>query len=94
MPSNDSYSTGLRKEKIMSQIETIETSSLGDRSYLAMDGEVAVVVDPQRGIDGVLDLVEQRGVKVTMCWIPTCTTTRSAADGSSPSRPARRTRCR
>lgn len=47
------------------QIETIETSSLGDRSYLATDGEVAVVVDPQRDIDRFLDLVEQFGVRVT-----------------------------
>ena len=46
-------------------IETIETSSLGDRSYLADDGEVAVVVDPQRDIDRVLDLVEARGLRVT-----------------------------
>ncbi len=49
----------------MIQIETIETSSLGDRSYLASDGEVAVVVDPQRDIDRVLYLVEKRGVRVT-----------------------------
>jgi glyoxylase-like metal-dependent hydrolase (beta-lactamase superfamily II)/rhodanese-related sulfurtransferase len=49
----------------MIQIETIETSSLGDRSYLASDGEAAVVVDPQRDIDRVLDLVEKRGLRVT-----------------------------
>ncbi|MGW0230408.1 MBL fold metallo-hydrolase [Actinopolymorpha singaporensis] len=49
----------------MTQIETIETSSLGDRSYLATDGEVAVVVDPQRDIDRVLALVERHGVRVT-----------------------------
>lgn len=49
----------------MIQIETIETSSLGDRSYLASDGEIAVVVDPQRDIDRVLDLVDKRGVRVT-----------------------------
>jgi hydroxyacylglutathione hydrolase len=49
----------------MTHIETIETSSLGDRSYLADDGEVAVVVDPQRDIDRVLDLVEARGLRVT-----------------------------
>jgi len=46
-------------------IETIETSSLGDRSYLATDGQLAVVVDPQRDIDRVLDLVEARGLRVT-----------------------------
>ena len=46
-------------------IEVIETSSLGDRSYLATDGEVAVAVDPQRDIDRILDLVDRRGVRVT-----------------------------
>jgi hydroxyacylglutathione hydrolase len=49
----------------MIQIETIETSGLGDRSYLASDGEVAVVVDPQRDVDRVLELVEVLGVQVT-----------------------------
>ena len=49
----------------MIQIETIETSSLGDRSYLATDGELAVVVDPQRDIDRVLDLVDKFGVRVS-----------------------------
>ena len=46
-------------------IDTIETSSLGDRSYLASDGQVAVVIDPQRDIDRVLDLVSERGLRVT-----------------------------
>lgn len=49
----------------MVDVLTIETSSLGDRSYLATDGEVAVVVDPQRDIDRVLDLARDRGVRVT-----------------------------
>jgi glyoxylase-like metal-dependent hydrolase (beta-lactamase superfamily II)/rhodanese-related sulfurtransferase len=49
----------------MAHVETIETSSLGDRSYLVDDGEVAVVVDPQRDVDRVLALVEDRGVRVT-----------------------------
>ena len=38
----------------MIDIITIETPTLGDRSYLAHDGEVAVVIDPQRDIDRVL----------------------------------------
>jgi hydroxyacylglutathione hydrolase len=42
----------------MTRIETIETSGLGDRSYLATDGEVAVVVDPQRDIDRVLRVLD------------------------------------
>jgi hydroxyacylglutathione hydrolase len=49
----------------MIRIETIETSSLGDRSYLATGGDVAVVVDPQRDIDRVLTLVESRGLRVS-----------------------------
>ena len=49
----------------MMKIETVETSSLGDRSYLATDGTVAVVIDPQRDIDRVLLLVEQLGIRVT-----------------------------
>ena len=43
----------------------IETSSLGDRSYLVHDGQVAVVIDPQRDIDRVLDTAGQAGVQIT-----------------------------
>ncbi|HSK32720.1 MAG TPA: MBL fold metallo-hydrolase [Propionicimonas sp.] len=46
-------------------IVAIETPSLGDRSYLVHDGTVAFVVDPQRDIDRVLDLLEQHGVELT-----------------------------
>lgn len=46
-------------------VEIIDTSGLGDRSYLVDDGETAVVVDPQRDIDRVLDLVARRGVRVS-----------------------------
>ena len=34
-------------------VEVIETAELGDRSYVVHDGEVAVVVDPQRDLDRV-----------------------------------------
>ena len=34
-------------------VETIETPSLGDRSYLVHDGRVGLVVDPQRDVDRV-----------------------------------------
>ena len=40
----------------------IETPSLGDRTYVVHDGEVALVVDPQRDIDRVLDLLDDHGV--------------------------------
>ena len=47
------------------EIIPIDTPTLGDRSYLAHDGEVALVVDPQRDIDRVLNLAEGRGVRIT-----------------------------
>ncbi|MEU6742144.1 MBL fold metallo-hydrolase [Streptosporangium sandarakinum] len=46
-------------------VEVVETSSLGDRSYLAHDGRVALVVDPQRDIDRILALAGRLGVRVT-----------------------------
>jgi len=49
----------------MIEIITIPTPSLGDRSYLATDGQSAVVVDPQRDIDRVLAVAAERGVTVT-----------------------------
>jgi len=49
----------------MTEIIAIDTPSLGDRSYLAHDGTVAVVIDPQRDIDRVLDLAAGAGVTIT-----------------------------
>jgi len=49
----------------MVTIVPIETPTLGDRSYLAHDGEVALVVDPQRDIDRVLEVAEAAGVRIT-----------------------------
>lgn len=46
------------------QIATIETASLGDRSYLVHDGEVAAVIDPQRDIDRVEELLADLGVQL------------------------------
>jgi hydroxyacylglutathione hydrolase len=43
----------------------IETPSLGDRSYVVHDGEVAFVVDPQRDIDRVLSILEEHDVRLT-----------------------------
>mgnify|MGYP001773683424 CR=1 FL=1 len=48
----------------MIQVETIETTGLGDRSYLVHDGSAAIVVDPQRDIDRVLDLAARLGVEI------------------------------
>ena len=46
-------------------IITIETPTLGDRTYLAHDGHVDVVVDPQRDIDRVLAVADEAGVQIT-----------------------------
>jgi glyoxylase-like metal-dependent hydrolase (beta-lactamase superfamily II)/rhodanese-related sulfurtransferase len=43
----------------------LDTPGLGDRTYLAHDGEVAFVVDPQRDYDRVLGLAEAAGVRIT-----------------------------
>ncbi len=49
----------------MIDVHTIATTSLGDRSYLAHDGGVALVIDPQRDIDRVLALADELGVRIT-----------------------------
>jgi hydroxyacylglutathione hydrolase len=47
------------------EIVTIETPSLGDRTYLVTDGVSALVIDPQRDIGRVLAVAATRGVEVT-----------------------------
>ncbi|WP_461154348.1 MBL fold metallo-hydrolase [Saccharopolyspora tripterygii] len=47
-------------------VEVIETSSLGDRSYLATDGDVAVVVDPQRDVDRLIASAGRSGVRIAL----------------------------
>jgi len=47
------------------EIVTIETPSLGDRTYLATDGAGALVIDPQRDTGRVLSVAAARGVAVT-----------------------------
>ena len=46
-------------------VVTIETPSLGDRTYLVHDGEVALVVDPQRDVERVLGAADEAGVRIT-----------------------------
>jgi hydroxyacylglutathione hydrolase len=46
-------------------VSIVETSALGDRSYLVSDGGTAVVIDPQRDIDRILDLAGDLGVHIT-----------------------------
>ena len=45
-------------------IVSLDTPTLGDRSYLVHDGALAFVVDPQRDIDRVLALLEEHGVRL------------------------------
>ncbi|MBO0813211.1 MAG: MBL fold metallo-hydrolase [Microlunatus sp.] len=46
-------------------VVTLDTPTLGNRSYLVHDGAVAFVVDPQRDIDRVLDLLDEHQVRLT-----------------------------
>jgi hydroxyacylglutathione hydrolase len=46
-------------------IISIDTPTLGDRGYLATDGEVALVVDAQRDFDRVTAVAADRGVTIT-----------------------------
>lgn len=48
------------------QVEVIETSELGDRSYIAHDGVSAVVIDPQRDIDRVVELLDAQDLACVM----------------------------
>ncbi|SDL23655.1 MBL fold metallo-hydrolase [Tessaracoccus oleiagri] len=48
----------------MAEIITIETPTLGDRSYVVHDGRSAIVIDPQRDIDRVVDVLERAGVQL------------------------------
>jgi glyoxylase-like metal-dependent hydrolase (beta-lactamase superfamily II)/rhodanese-related sulfurtransferase len=48
----------------MVNVEVLETSELGDRSYVVHDGSTAVVVDPQRDTDRVERILTERGLSV------------------------------
>jgi glyoxylase-like metal-dependent hydrolase (beta-lactamase superfamily II)/rhodanese-related sulfurtransferase len=48
------------------QIDIIETTGLGDRSYLISADGVGVVIDPQRDIDRVLALAAKRDVRIAL----------------------------
>jgi len=46
------------------KVINLDTPTLGDRSYIAHDGKVAVVIDPQRDIDRVEEILDQEGVQL------------------------------
>ncbi|WP_006246854.1 MBL fold metallo-hydrolase [Mycolicibacterium tusciae] len=47
------------------KVSIIETSGLGDRSYMVSDGNIAVVIDPQRDIDRIFKLAHEHDVRIT-----------------------------
>ena len=49
----------------MTTVETFETPSLGDRTYLITDGEHAIVIDPQRDVERFLAAAEAHGATIT-----------------------------
>lgn len=46
------------------KIINLDTSTLGDRSYIVHDGKVALIVDPQRDIDRVEEIIQAEGVEI------------------------------
>ena len=50
----------------MLNVEVIATTELGDRSYVAHDGAVAVAVDPQRDVDRVEQVLAARGLRLEL----------------------------
>ncbi len=49
----------------MVEVLPVNTQTLGDRSYLAHDGDTALVIDPQRDIDRITSLAARLGVRIT-----------------------------
>ena len=49
----------------MLEVMTFETASLGDRSYLVSDGEIAMVIDPQRDVDRFTRAAREAGLTIT-----------------------------
>ena len=69
MPSFDIEMYGhLSVEVHMLNVEVIATEELGDRSYLAHDGAVGVVIDPQRDIDRIEGLLAERGLELELVF--------------------------
>ncbi|MGA2932155.1 MAG: MBL fold metallo-hydrolase, partial [Acidimicrobiales bacterium] len=50
----------------MVNVEVLATDELGDRSYVAHDGQAAVVIDPQRDIDRVESVLTELGLRCTL----------------------------
>jgi hydroxyacylglutathione hydrolase len=48
------------------KVEVIETPDLGDRSYVAHDGRLAIVVDPQRDLDRFEEVIAAHRLEVAL----------------------------
>jgi hydroxyacylglutathione hydrolase len=46
------------------RIINLDTPTLGDRSYIAHDGKTALIVDPQRDIDRVEEILDSEGLSI------------------------------
>jgi hydroxyacylglutathione hydrolase len=46
------------------EIITISTPSLGDRTYILIDGESAAIIDPQRDIDRIESILSERHLQL------------------------------
>lgn len=53
------------EEKELMNVVVIDTPQLGDRSYLVHDGEVGLVIDPQRDTDRIEQTAADAGVRIT-----------------------------
>ncbi len=61
---NDKTAQGEKTAPPRLYVITIETPSLGDRTYLVHDGDCALVIDPQRDVERVLDAADRAGVRI------------------------------
>lgn len=50
----------------MVDVAVVQTSELGDRSYVVHDGHLAIVVDPQRDLDRLQAVLDERGLRCAM----------------------------
>ncbi len=48
------------------RVDVIETPDLGDRSYVVSDDTAAIVIDPQRDLDRVTEVLDRLGVPVVL----------------------------
>jgi hydroxyacylglutathione hydrolase len=59
------YKLAIIQEAVV-QVEVVSTDELGDRSYVAHDGEMALVIDPQRDIDRIETVLADRALRCVL----------------------------